>query len=222
MLQVIVRTAPRCTLAAALLAAMSACSLAAAAGYHHSPSPTESPTMYDAASTTIEAEGVRIEATIQATDDRPVQVSYRVHNTGSGDLAVFDRGDSHAVMTKSQRSGAVGQPSFRVEGNGALVLSHRARALPDPSPTVPPVPLAARLAPGQALEGDFIFSGLLEEPVQRVRWCLGVAPFDDEHFFDRQQVGEIEVWMASFALADTQQVLCTPWFDVSSGAFQAE
>lgn len=178
--------------------------------------------MSEAANATIEGEGVRVEASLEAGANRPVRVRYRVHNTGDADLAVFDRGNRHAVLTKRQQAGEVGQPAFREEGAGSLVLSHVAVPLPEPGPTVPPVPLAARLGPGQALEGDFSFSPLVDGPVERVRWCLGVAPFDRERFSGPEEAGGMEVWRAEFGLADDQQVLCTPWFDVASGAFEAE
>lgn len=177
--------------------------------------------MSQAPSATIEGEGVRVEATFEAGADRPVSVRYRVHNTGDGDLAVFDRGNRHAVLTKRQQAGDVGQPAFREEGAGGLVLSHVAMPLPEPGPTLPPVPLAARLGPGQALEGQFSVSPLIDGPLRRVRWCLGVAPFDRERFSEPEQAGGVEVWWARFELADDQQVLCTPWFDVAKGAFEA-
>lgn len=178
--------------------------------------------MSEAANATIEGEGVRVEASLEAGADRPVRVRYRVHNTGGADLAVFDRGNRHAVLTKRQQAGEVGQPTFREEVAGSLVLSHVAVPLPEPHPTLPPVPLAARLGPGQALEGEFSFSPLVDGPLERVRWCLGVAPFDRERFSEPEEAGGVEVWRAGFELAGDQQVLCTPWFDVANGAFEPE
>ena len=207
---------------AAALAATTGCTHAPAAGYDRDSQATETNTMAEASSATIQGEGLRLEAAFQAAAGQPLQVRYRVHNTGQADLAVFDRGNRHAVLTRRQQTGEVGQPTFREEGDGGLTVSHVALPLPDPSPTLPPTPLAARLAAGQALEGAFTFSPLLGDSPRRIRWCLGVASFDDELFRDPEQVGGIEVWQAPFTLADAQQVLCTPWFDVAKGAFQAD
>lgn len=210
-------------LAAGLAAAAgTACAHGGHAGYDQANEPMESTTMSEAPATTIEGDGVRIEAAFETGAGGPLRVRYRVHNTGGADLAVFDRGNRHAVLTKRQKTGEVGEPGFREDGDGGLVLSHVARPLPDPSPTLPPTPLAARLAPGQALEGSFSFSPLVGEQPRRLRWCLGVAAFDEAQFRSPEQAGAVEVWQASFALADSQQTLCTPWFDVDAGAFQEE
>ena len=214
----------RQALLAALVAAGAgtACAHGGHAGYDQANQPMESSAMPEAPATTIESDGVRVEAAFQAAAGGPLRVRYRVHNTGGADLAVFDRGNRHAVLTKRQQTGEVGEPGFHEDDDGGLVLSHVARPLPDPSPTLPPTPLAARLAPGQALEGSFSFSPLVGDQPRRLRWCLGVAPFDDKQFRSPEQVEGVEVWQASFALADSQQKLCTPWFDVAAGTFQAE
>jgi len=34
--------------------------------------------------------------------------------------------------------------------------------------------------------------------------------------------GDVEVWQASFELSESQQLLCTPWFDAASGTFAAD
>lgn len=212
----------------ALLAALvmagagGACAHGGHAGYDQTNEPMEGTTMTEAPATTIQGDGVRVEAAFDVRAGGPLQVRYRVHNTGDADLAVFDRGNRHAVMTRRQQTGEVGEPGFHEDGDGGLVLSHVARPLPQPSPTLPPTPLAARLAPGQALEGSFSFSPLVGEPPRRLRWCLGVAAFDGELFRDPEQVDGVEVWQASFALADSQQQVCTPWFDVAAGAFEAQ
>src|SRR5690554_2349989 len=214
----------RQALLAALLAAGTggACAHADHAGYDQANEPMETTTMPEAAATTIEGDGVRIEAAFEIDDGGPLRVRYRVQNTGGADLAVFDRGDRHAVLTKRQQAGEVGRPGFHEDGAGGLVLSHVARPLPQPGPTLPPTPLAARLAPGQALEGSFGFSPLVGDQPRRLRWCLGVAAFDEAQFRSPEQAGGVEVWQASFALAESQQRLCTPWFDVAAGAFGAE
>lgn len=171
------------------------------------------------ARTTVEGDGAVLEVAFDPAGSR-LAVRYRISNTGSGPLAVFDRGDRHAVLTKRLVAGEVPAPRFE-DGAGGLTLSHVARALPDPAPTVPPVPLAAKLAPGAALDDGFAFDLSLGSASGRVRWCLGVAPFDAE-FQASESAGEVAVWTAPFEAAEAQQRLCTPWFDVAAGAFVTE
>ena len=173
------------------------------------------------ARTTVEGDGARLEVAFDP-DGSALAVRYRISNTGQAPLAVFDRGDRHAVLTKRLVAGEVPPPRFEAGADG-LVLTHAARALPQPTPTVPPVPLAARLAAGDALDGAFAFDLLLAsgDAAGRVRWCLGVAPFDDGQFEASESAGEVAVWTAPFEMAQAQQMLCTPWFDVEAGTFEA-
>lgn len=183
----------------------------------------ESMQMHDedrVARTTIEGEGARLEVAFDPDGDA-LAVRYRISNTGAAPLAVFDRGDRHAVLTKKLAAGDVGQVRFEASADG-LELSHVARTLPDPAPTLPPVPLAARLAAGEALDGAFAFDLSLADQAARVRWCLGVAVFDPARFDASASDGDVPVWTAAFEVADTQQRLCTPWFDVATGTFAAD
>lgn len=183
----------------------------------------ESTQMHDedrVARTTVEGEGARLEVAFDPDGDA-LAVRYRISNTGEAPLAVFDRGDRHAVLTKKLVAGAIGQPRFEESEHG-LVLSHQAHALPDPAPTLPPVPLAARLEAGEALDGAFAFDLSLAGKAARVRWCLGVAAFDADLFEASESAGEVPVWTAPFDAANTQQRLCTPWFDVAAGTFALE
>ncbi|WP_101926380.1 MULTISPECIES: hypothetical protein [Luteimonas] len=148
-----------------------------------------------------------------------LQVRYRLRNGGAEAIAVFDRGNRHAVLTGQQVRGAVGMPLLREDADGRIILQHVAIRLPNPAPTLPPTPLATRVAPGHALEDGFTFSRWLGDPPRHVRWCLGVAPFDAADFHAPDTVDGIEIWQASFALADRQRLLCTPWFDVANGVF---
>lgn len=211
-----------CAATIAVLAVAAGCVHAPAAGYDQAFQATETSEMTDASSATIDGEGVRLDVSFQTGAGEPLRVRYRVFNTGESDLAVFDRGNRHAVMTRRQRVGEVGQPTFHEEGNGDLTVNHVALPLAQPSPTLPPTPLAARLAAGQSLEGEFTFAPLVGEPPRRMRWCLGVAPFDAQHFSKLEQAGGIEVWQASFKLAERQQTVCTPWFDVAARGFQPQ
>ncbi|NZA25856.1 hypothetical protein H0E84_05625 [Luteimonas sp. SJ-92] len=173
-------------------------------------------------STTVEGDGARLEADFAYDPrQRALRVRYRLHNTGGEELAVFDRGNRHAVLSGRQQGGAVGDPAFREDG-ADVTLSHIALPLPSPSPTVPPMPLAARLPAGAELEGEFAFAPPTAEPARRMRWCLGVARFEESELTAPENVDGVEVWQASFAFAERQQLLCTPWFDVVAGAFEAE
>ena len=173
-----------------------------------------------AQTTRIDADGVALDVEFDARPGAPVEVRYRLQNTGATPLAVFDRGDRHGVLTGRQATGDVGAPGTRDEGAGDVTLSHIARALPSPSPTLPPVPLAARVDAGGVLEGRFRASPTTLDPPKRLRWCLGVVEFDPAFFSSPERVGGVEVWQASFELADRQRLVCTPWFDLAAHAFQ--
>lgn len=149
---------------------------------------------------------------------RSLRVHYRLRNTGAAPLAVFDRGDRHAASGR-QRAGAVGEPAWQETGEGDIELSHVAHALPRPAPVSPPTPLARKLAAGAQAAGSFEFAVPGAQAPKRLRWCLGVAKFAPDQLDAPQGQGEDEVWRASFALAQTQQRLCTPWFVVDEGAF---
>ena len=218
------RAGARPALLAALLVALgsAACAHGSHAIYDQANPSMETPMSQAQATTTVEGDGVRLEASFDHAAGGPLRVRYRVHNTGSADLAVFDRGDRHAVLTGRHGAGEVGDPGFREDGQGGLELRHAARPLPQPAPTLPPTPLAARVAPGQLLEGHFSFSPLVGDQPRRLRWCLGVAPFNERQFRSPDGSGDVEVWQASFELSESQQLLCTPWFDAASGTFAAD
>ncbi len=173
------------------------------------------------ARTRIDGEGATLEVAFDP-DGKRLAVRYRISNAGDASLAVFDRGDRHAVLTGRLKAGEVPAPHFEQADDVSLTLSHVARALPQPTPTVPPVPLATRLAPGASVDGAFEFDLSLAVGLERVRWCLGVAPFDETTFEASESEGEVAVWTASFDVAESQQRLCTPWFDVAAGGFEAD
>ena len=170
------------------------------------------------ARTHVSGDGAMIEAAFDP-DGQRLAVRYRVSNIGDAPLAVFDRGDSHAVLTKRLLAGDV--PAPRVEGGDeGLTLSHAAHALPDPAPTSPPVPLATKLAAGERLDASFDVDLSLFANATRVRWCLGVLPFDESVLKPATSAGDVAVWSAPFSVVDRQQLLCTPWFDMAAGAFE--
>lgn len=208
-----------CPHAGAALALLSAALLAPhAVGAQ---APVESAQMHEedqVARTRVDGDGVGLEVAFDP-DGARLAVRYRVSNTGTGPIAVFDRGDRHAVLSKRLVAGEVPAPRFE-RGPDGLTLSHLARGLPRPTPTLPPVPLATKLEPGTAIDGAFAFDlSLGGSDAGRVRWCLGVAPFDAALFDASESAGEVAVWTAPFEMAETQQQLCTPWFDVAKGAF---
>ena len=177
------------------------------------------------ATTRVDDADARLEASIDSPSPGTVQVRYQLRNAGDAPLAVFDRGDRHAVLTKRQAAGAIGAPTFEEVGSGDVVLRHV--ALPSSSggptgPTVPATPLARRLDPGATLTGEFLFSIPTSAPPKRVCWCVGIAPFDGEEFFSPEAAPAGEVWQAGDGAVARQRVLCTPWFVLSKGLFEAD
>lgn len=150
-------------------------------------------------------------------DTHALRISYTLSNHGAAPVMVFDRGDRHEVARKRLAAGAVGKPHFRREGD-ALTVLHQAWPLPRPTPTVPPVPLAARVAPGATLQGTIDVSA---GTAARLRYCLGMRPFTTDLFSAPERGGEVELWRASFAAASGQTLLCTPWFDTRAQRFEA-
>lgn len=175
------------------------------------------------AKTTIQGpNGVRIEVELDyRAASRVARIDYRLHNPATAPpLAVFDRGDLHQVRTGRQKLGAIGQPGF-VEQSGDVEILHAAMPLPDPAPTSPPTPLAVKVAPGATLAGAFQTQVWSEAEPKRLRWCVGVMPFEASFFDAPTKTADGEVSSAPFSAADAQQMLCTPWFDVAKGAFAA-
>lgn len=173
-------------------------------------------------SSLVERDGLRLEIGIGVPAPGTVRVRYRLHNTGKAPLAVFDRGDRHAVLTGRQQAGAIGAPLVLQVAEGDVELRHVARRerAGFTGPTVPATPLALQLAPGAAVEGGF--SAALPSttaPLRRVRWCLGVAPFEDAAFFAAENVESGRIWQAGDGAVAAQQSLCTPWFDLATLAF---
>ncbi len=175
----------------------------------------------DSARAQVDAAGVSVDTVFDVRGE-VLHVRYRLRNTTGAPVAVFDRGDRHAVLTGRQANGAAGVPYLREDGDGRVTLAHVARSLPSPPPTVPPTPLARRLDAGAAIEGEFAFSQWLGDPPAQVRWCLGLAPFDPARMVVPETVDGTGIWQADFAFADEQALACTPWFDVARGQFLAD
>jgi hypothetical protein len=154
-----------------------------------------------------------------APNSRIIEVRYTLRNGGDAPLAVFDRGDQHAIGTGRQAFGAVGIPRMEVDGED-VSLVHAAAPLPDPAPTSPPTPVAIELAPGATLEGEFKFAlkGLIVP--KRLRWCVGVMRLGDAYMDSPQDTKAGKLWRASFGVVEKQTMICTPWYDVGNSAFQ--
>lgn len=155
-----------------------------------------------------------------APDSRIIEVHYRLHNAGTAALAVFDRGDQHAIGTGRQKVGDVGIPRQIVNGED-IELIHAAMPLPEPEPTSPPTPVAIELAPGAELSGHFRFAlkGVISP--KRLRWCVGAMHVGDAYMDSPQDMKDGRLWRASFAVVEKQKMLCTPWYDVAAGRFEA-
>lgn len=148
-----------------------------------------------------------------------LRIRYRLDNGGGVAAMVFDRGDSLAVAQKRLEAGAVAEPRTESADGDALGVLHRAWPLRKPAPTVPPVPLAARVAPGASLAGEVRVD---VTGAKRIRYCLGSMPFDAELFSDPHPADGVDLWRASFDVVDRQSLLCTPWFDTATRAFAPE
>lgn len=216
---------------AAGLAVSLALACVQAPAYDGTARPAASAAQVDAMSETspatarVEGDPASLEATMTAPTPESVRVRYRLRNTGATPLAVFDRGNRQAVLAGRQASGAIAAPSFEELAGGDVVLRHVARAATRgvaTGPTLPATPLALKLDPGAALEGEFAFAIPASAPPKRVRWCLGVAPFDAEAFVLPDASQEGEVWQATDAAVAAQQQLCTPWFTMATGRFEGE
>lgn len=144
-----------------------------------------------------------------------LSLDYRLTNTSTGPLAVFDRGDSMQLRAHMLAPGKPAPPLQAME-DGGLQLNHRAMPLRKPPPIVPHIPLAGRVEAGAVRTDAFIVD--VPAGIGRVRYCLGVAPFPAEGFRPATGAGD-GVWLASYRIVDQQTLLCTPWLDLATGHF---
>jgi len=145
---------------------------------------------------------------------RSLRIEYSVKNSGDAPLMTLDRGVAVGGKTAAAMAGTSAAPLGKQDGD-ALTLSHVALALPKPAPTVPRVALAAHIERGATHVSRFETE--VPATARRVRYCLGVAPFSDDAF-SPASAGDA-AWRASFTVAGTQTLLCTPWFDITEGRF---
>lgn len=208
-------------LPAALLVALAAFASPSFAAEPARTMSASAPTPSSGANTHVHGQGAALDVRFAYDpDQQALRVDYQLRNVGTAALAVFDRGDRHAVASGRQKVGAVASPAWRDQA-GDVTLSHLALPLADPAPTAPVRSLALKLAPGAESGGRFAFAVPGLQAPKRLRWCLGVAAFADTDFDTPERVGALEIWRASFSVSERQQMLCTPWFDVARGAFEA-
>ena len=80
--------------ALSLAIASTACAQTPSARASHASETSE----MSAQATRIDADGVALDVEFDARPGAPVEVRYRLQNTGATPLAVFDRGDRHGVQ----------------------------------------------------------------------------------------------------------------------------
>ncbi len=145
-----------------------------------------------------------------------LRVAYTVHNTSSGWLYVFDRGDTHAVSTKRQRLGDIAPPHEGATAEGTT-LTHAPKPIGTPSPTAPPIPLASAIAPGARHAAEFFYTVPRDRGAAPLRYCVTIAPAGT-------RVGEAlpgsEVYRVDGAFGLERTTLCSPWFDSDAAAFR--
>jgi hypothetical protein len=148
-------------------------------------------------------------------------VDYRLRNaSATASVAVFDRGDAHEVGIGRQTLGAIGIPRSTTTDAGDLEIVHAARPLPNPSPVSPPTPLAIELTAGAEVSGQFSFSSLFAGAPKRVRWCVGVMLLQDADKHLVYETAQGRILQTGFGVVDRQRMLCTPWYDIASRAFE--
>lgn len=178
---------------------------------------SESQPMQDSNTTTVSSPLATLHVTVAFDrQQQKLAIVWKLDNTGKQALAVFDRGTTLQWNRRPLDAGQVADV-MREEDGGTMVLSHRAEALSDPAPTVPPIPLAGRVGAGASRKADFDVD-LLKMP-SKVRYCLGVTPFDEDGFTPAEKAGD-GTWRASFKVVGKQTLLCTPPYDVDSGRFE--
>jgi hypothetical protein len=138
-----------------------------------------------------------------------LRVDATVAPAGNDAVMIIDRG----VSVGGKPSGG-NAPYAKLDGD-ALTLTHAAMPLPNPAHAVPRIPLAARAELGTSHVSSFVAE--IPDGTHKVRYCVAVAPFAADAF--TQDASDATSWRASFNVADSQQLLCTPWFAIGTGEF---
>jgi hypothetical protein len=155
-----------------------------------------------------------------STEARTVYVRYRIHNTSADRaLAIFDRGVSGDWAGALYGPGPIGRAVLERDGDG-LTVSHMATALLHDDPLQRSMPLVLALAAGGTVTAESATQLPAEYEPARLRWCVAVMPFDQQHFRSPHQADTGTIWIATPEVVDLQQRLCTPWYDVAAATFQ--
>lgn len=134
------------------------------------------------------------------------RVHYRIRNPGQAPLMIMDAGSAQAGNHHARRSLAP-QP----DEAGRLSYTLAAWPLSQPPPTVPILPVATRLEPGQ-LRSTTLSTGsdFMGVQARAVRFCLGIAPWDPEDYLALDEAAHR--WQVSLTVSEKQQaILCSDW-----------
>ena len=166
---------------------------------------------------------LRIEEWVFFREQNAIQVGYRLHNAGTGSIAVFDRGTYEAHAGAAYSPGAVADPIVVITGED-MELRHAVSA-PDASDGPGrATPLALELKAGAEVNGFFVLARLGDVSPRRVRWCVSILPFEKQAFRTPHESPSGTIWvLETAAQADAvmrQMPLCTPWYDVATATFE--
>jgi hypothetical protein len=165
---------------------------------------------------------LQIEEWVFFREQNAIQVGYRLHNAGSGSIAVFDRGTYEAHAGAAYTPGPVADPAVVVIGTD-MELRH-AVSPPGMGDSVLATPLALELAAGAEAKGFFVLAKLGDVAPLRVRWCVSVLLFEKQAFRTPHESPSGTIWvLQTAARADAvvrQMPICTPWYDVATATFE--
>jgi hypothetical protein len=149
-------------------------------------------------------------------DQNFISVKYRVQNESRREsLAVFEREVYIPHPSYVYSPGKIGAPIVKANGTDVDII-HAAFAGDIPASGTP---LAIEVMSGAHIDGHF-FLPLGEAKPKRLRWCVGVMPFDKRYFDRPHGSGNGRIWFAKAEVKPLQQMLCTPWYDVTQARFE--
>lgn len=142
-----------------------------------------------------------------------VRVRYRVRNASSTrGLAVFDRGVYGDWSGVAYAPGPVGTATLQLDGADAVLL--HAPSAPGSPDDLRATPLAIEVAPGGELESMYLHRIDRNADIQRLRWCVAVAPLEPDHFRNPKRSSNGTIWMASAKAVHAQTRLCSGWYTI--------
>jgi hypothetical protein len=153
-----------------------------------------------------------------ARESQTFYLQYRLRNESADTaIAVFDRGVYGDWAGVAYAPGPVGKPRFAIDGDTAT-LTHS--AVPAVDGDMRTMPIAVHVAPGATLSDAFIHAGFDGVSPKRVRWCVGIAAFDETLFRSPQPTDRGTIWIANADAVARQTLLCTSWYDVENERFE--